>query len=148
MKLENQLVNFELSNKLKKLGVKQESIWYWLKINDEWKLDFHLVEYPEGITQPTESISAFTVAELGEMLPNKVKNKLDENCTEEERVMSPYHLIDLPYKCPLHNWKSILISCTDRQLTFISGETEADARAKMLIYLIEKGYIKVGEKNE
>ena len=36
MKLENQVTNLELSKKLDKLGVKQESLWMWVKY-EFWK---------------------------------------------------------------------------------------------------------------
>lgn len=62
MKLENQVCSLELAKRLKELGVKQDSCFYW-GINDD-------------IFQPTEPdtnkyvvCSAFTVAELVELSP-------------------------------------------------------------------------------
>jgi hypothetical protein len=67
MKLEQQVVSLELAKKLKELGVKQESLFYWNR---------HKSEISWGLSQTNcskishwETISAFTVAELGELLP-------------------------------------------------------------------------------
>lgn len=63
-----------------------------------------------------QTFSAFTVAELGEMLKN-TKNYIPK-----------YY----DYK-----WR-----CTIRKTSF-SEETESDARAKMLIYLLENNILKL-----
>jgi len=134
MKLGNQVVSLELAKKLKELGVKQESCFQWLKITDGgipqsggflslWvndrryfvnelfnKTSFFKIEQQIDIT---EEFSAFTVAELGEMLPpnSKTSKWLDTNWwAENERLLNN---------------------------NAIPADTEADARAKMLIYLLE-----------
>ncbi len=106
MKLEDQVCSLELSKRLKKLGVKQESLWDWADYDGDWKLyprDYH----PEDITH----YSAFTVAELGEILPLGIDHfkKEDGWCVEE----------------PMEN------------LT-VNADTFANAMAKMVIYLKEK----------
>lgn len=127
MKLENEVVSLNLARKLKELGVKQESEFIW-------QTDYH----PYGETAIEDDgtatllsatrtataemgvvgrYSAFTVAELGEMLPNfafTFKNNDGWN----------------------GNWKQL----PNGHPSFIA-DTEADARAKMLIYLIEQGLI-------
>ncbi|HMH09688.1 MAG TPA: hypothetical protein VK553_03190, partial [Candidatus Nitrosopolaris rasttigaisensis] len=105
-----------------KLGVKQESLFYWLK----WKyspLPMNL-GYKETILGNNNSFfiddsyeyfSAFTVAELGDMLPDYFDSGKKDNewlC----RALSPIS-------------------------SYITGETEANVRAKMYIYLIENGLI-------
>lgn len=64
MKLEDQVTNLEISKKLKSLGVEQESYFYW----EGWN---------ESITHEEDGsfddvYSAFTVAELIELLGNKL----------------------------------------------------------------------------
>lgn len=112
MKLENQVTSLELSKKLKKLGVKQESLWSWY--GD--KGDLIMSNYDNEIFNTTTVIpySAFTVAELGEMIKNK------------------------GWGYPIYverdnKWHNVLNS----DLPIVVENTEADARAKMLIYLIE-----------
>lgn len=65
MKLESQVVNLELARRLRELGVKQESHFVWY----ENGANAHLLDCPDGM-RPMEqkTYSAFTVAELGEML--------------------------------------------------------------------------------
>ena len=61
LRLEEQVANVELSRELKALGVKQESVFYWVEpeeAGEDWVLTR---ESKEG------QFSAFTVAELGEM---------------------------------------------------------------------------------
>jgi hypothetical protein len=140
MKLEQQVCSLELAQKLKELGVKQDSLWWWgyfyeennalIRRNDvkgKWILfkedEKHIKDY-----------SAFTVAELGEILPedyysfrNTEKNKwwvieyeeLKEECDECGNIE-----------------KAIT-----REETL--ADTEANARAKMLIWLIENKYITI-----
>src|SRR5215813_5724748 len=73
MKLEDQVCSLELSKSLKELGVKQESYFYWNEIDDnnEEGAPFtrcELLNY--GLNSSYAwSFSAFTVSELGEILP-------------------------------------------------------------------------------
>ncbi len=126
MKLEHQLTSFELSCKLKELGVKQESLFYhvfmpekkiskggeYFKRKAEWKL---LITFVLKRLSGNETISAFTVAELGEMLPH---------------FCSSY---------------TVPTGAVCKQLAGDSEEadTEADARATMLIYLLENKLIQL-----
>lgn len=76
MELEDQVVSLELSKKLKELGVKQESIFSWLQYPhtragepNEWELSYTKLPVDNPLW-----VSAFTVAELGEMLKQAIKN--------------------------------------------------------------------------
>jgi hypothetical protein len=86
MKLEDQISwqvsNFELSKRLKELGVKQESIFYWTDVACYHELPelpqpepmWIIVNPISGKDEMSEdAISAFTVAELGEGLPEKIE---------------------------------------------------------------------------
>lgn len=127
MKIEQQVCSLELAKKLKKLEVKQESVWYWsriatgngkkgqitkAKLLPDWEIQPELTER-DGVYR----YSAFTVAELGEML--KVY----------ESDVSPFPDWNSEYKA----W--------DNGINDYVEKTEANARAKMLIYLLEKKII-------
>ena len=97
MKLEEQVCNAELAKELKELGVNQESKFYWEHGEDAPKpyliTDESELELEEGYN--VENSSAFTVAELGVLLlekvekysvyvfPEKLWNGRDENGTAE-----------------------------------------------------------------
>lgn len=119
MELKQQVCSLELARRLKELGVKQESYFSWADWGNEGDCRvFH------GDIRPAEPITriaaAFTVAELGEMLP-KLTNSFREPAGAKER-----------WVCT-RNEPSIMISQRN--------DTEADARAKMLVYLLENKLI-------
>lgn len=113
MKLEQQVTSLEISKKLKELGVKQDSYFRWCERADKmgW--------YIEKSQQFQEGFSAFTVAELGEMLPEGFAS---DRADGEGRI---YWVTD-----------------NSSEIQSISAETEADARGKMLIYLLENKLLK------
>jgi hypothetical protein len=128
MTLENQVTSLELSEKLKELGVKQESLfWYQNELLSycpefcNWGID----SYGMNIAY-NQAIAAFTVAELGEMLPLMIEDYGNEN-------------IDLYLNIQKLRDGSWEIEYRSYQITYISKSesTEANARAAMLIYLIE-----------
>lgn len=143
MKLEEQVTSLELAKRLKELGVKQESIFYW---EESTELATHLKEKViqlawndvavtgrlwYGTEHPWQneiwnSYSAFTVAELGEMLPGLVRNGDDENIFIES------------FKADNGKWTVKYASSKQGDLQVILPySTEANARARMLIYLLE-----------
>ena len=73
MKLEDQVVGLELAKKLKELGVKQESYCYWREGNKE-DPTYRIVTM---VCAKGGTYSAFTVAELGEMLPNTFRGNVN-----------------------------------------------------------------------
>ena len=151
MKLENQVVSLDLAKKLKEFGVKQDSLFYW-------RLEYHTSESfdngkslgKEGIfsgeyeleylpkprfttanvkwdqsdldkINETE-ISAFTSAELGELLPKaymSFKNSIGDWYSEDLN-----EFIEPEYRSVID-----------------TAKTEANARAKCLIYLLENNLI-------
>lgn len=122
MKLEEQVVSLELAKKLKELGVKQNSLHYWQYVyaHKSYELD-------NGDEDPAMTYSAFTVAELGEMLHKSkyaVIKQFDGGCyffKQHENTTLEYGMI--------------------AGRGFAPKKTEADARAKMLIYLLEHNLI-------
>ena len=134
MKLSRQVCSLEPAKKLKKLGVKQESVWYWQRkyfkenkngcfsLTDEKIFILKRESYSGG-----EFYSAFTVAELGEMLPSI------DVFTYKNSKQNGYLCLYKPFTMGAR----MKAECAK------FGKTEADARAKMLIYLIESKLIKV-----
>ncbi len=126
MKLEQQVVSLELAKKLKELGVKQESLYWWTSADNKtpilrgWMNDYE--------TNSRWTVySAFTVAELGEMLPTNIE---DYYIIYDRLVDSSFHV----YYEKIGKRPEILIK--DQ-----GADTEADARAKMIIYLLENKLI-------
>lgn len=113
--IEWQVSSLELSKKLKELGVPQESLFVWDTVQQ-------IVSRRSHVTDEEWYIAAFTVAELGEMLP---------------------------FRYQLHTYPLVLngkpawdcTSNTDVEFPPMFTDTEADARVKMLIYLIENNLI-------
>ena len=141
MMLEQQVASLKLSKCLKELGVKQESAFYWV-CPQRKGLKWTLEEFPEHwVKLGTGNIdsywgengyfAAFTVAELGEMLPKSFRFEnaewfLDITCDLNELRYINYRDYNSEDYLPEKG---------------ICADTEANARAKMLIHLIEKGMV-------
>ena len=137
MKLEKQICNLELAKKLKELGLKQNSLWYWISIgilNNKhvgWRLELsHNCNCEEPLIAQ-EYYSAYTVAELGELLPFKIYS-----CTLPNPFELKINKLENKWEVYYLAYESSELNNTDLCPT-ISAETEADALAKMLIYLLE-----------
>jgi len=133
--LEKQVVSLELAKRLKELGVKQESVWAWYETTDRDdtpRLN-RFGEHCTVCTLPTQAFEekyyAFTVADLGEMFP------YDQD-TADVLIIVSGHKNNGGYFC--HSDKGAHFIEVNYSLPFIA-HTEADARAKMLIYLVENG---------
>jgi len=180
--LEQQVCSLDLAVRMNTLGVKQESAFLWtLDVVDGFVLKLRETEAPDD--HGMNCHAAFTVAELGEMLPRKI---------EEKAINAAYPIPDLPGDVSGDEWDRIEESreaareklqdalCSfegdtdqfedgmsyDIKLSFndgkevsyyqltddwenncqvieMRGDTEADARAKMLIHLIENKLVRV-----
>ena len=126
MELENQVCSLKLAKRLKELEVKQESLWYWQKSvcikNHHELLSVNCFRDKNNIYKDNRNYSAFTVAELGEMLP----------------LESHYIRTELHRNSMSDTYKYLLHICGKD----FYADTEANARAKMLIYLLENNLIK------
>lgn len=144
MKLEQQVASLELSKRLKELGVEQESLFYHFGTNktaDDSAVSFlNKATVPDGFiiaqnylqlsdypcNRPNgEKYSAFTVAELGELLPHKLDCQSDS--INAGWISSQKHIINNEVK-----WDCCYVG---KNIEW--SDTEADCRAKMLIYLLE-----------
>lgn len=132
MKIENQVCTLQQAKKLKELGVKQESTLYWIHDNQ--------LAYPDNeyngnkravitygiygrigveVTEVSIIASAFTVAELGEMIVHNSDRRA------VYRIDGVWKFVD--EKTDLWN----------------EFTTEAQARAAILIHLIESSLLSV-----
>ena len=125
MNIESQVCNLELSKRLKKLGVTQESYFTWHKIENIKNFINEVAKYQWIISRPDfefdkeKLCAAYNVAELGEMLPDFIWSK----------------------KLPSGKFESVPEVVNDG-LNITLSETEADCRAKALIWCIENGVVK------
>lgn len=137
MELSKQVVSLELSKKLKELGVKQESLYWWsehttpaMLWNESALSDVSVKDYP--------GYSAFTTAELGELLPPYI-DVGDESLGQviEIRTFTSDHS-----KGKWDVWyEGVDANNNPCDWWYQTAETEADARAKMLIYLLSQGLL-------
>lgn len=138
MELKDQVVSLKLAKKLKELGVKQDSLFYWEEVIDKYGVESKLIygtkpKNRKGVYKIAGAweenfYSAFTVPELGDMLPDYLKTK-------------DGYLQLTSYKFPT-TWAIVYIK--ENKIIFSTErDTEANARAKMLIYLIENKLIKL-----
>ncbi len=124
MKLENQVTSLKLSKKLKELGVAQESLWCHYRIGDKWGIK---TDKPSVQNEHSEWLAAFTVAEINEKLPNKIYFKEGE----------PYHLLGGSRDDSGTWYYDYMIGGKRLGGAVFTDKSEANAGAKMLIYLIE-----------
>lgn len=138
MELKDQVVSLELAKRLKELGVKQESLFWWSWFDYAPKDKYELVNR-EDVNTDYPFYSAFTTSELGEMLPEAIRegHMTPEGYDGILYILSFSRSDDrhfLTYKSG-NGWK----------LAQFDADTEADGRAKCLIYLIENGLVKTDE---
>jgi hypothetical protein len=83
-------------------------------------------------------LPACTVTELGEMLPDRVSNQ------DEDKNAYPYHFVHWPMPDPMHSWKAYVNKASGNTISrsHVAAATEANARAKMLVYLLESKLIR------
>ncbi|TDI96964.1 MAG: hypothetical protein E2O29_01650 [Deltaproteobacteria bacterium] len=129
MNLRDQLCDSILGEQLKKLGVPQESMWYWSVPEKRWV--YHIDRkstyvYVQGKRYEVNYVSLFTVAELGELLPAgyrtyRIGYKWYNDAGEEDHG----------------GWVQ------KKELIFDDFDTEADARATMYAHLLVNGIVKL-----
>lgn len=122
MKLEHQVCSLDLAKRLKELEVKQDGLYVWHDKHFWLDVRAKVIE----TSHYKHLHSAFTVAELGKMLP-----KLNGR-----GWVSTHRNGDDKWFCEFK------ISSFNTENAFVEN-TEADARAKCLIYLLENDLIKL-----
>lgn len=117
--IDNHVTSLEISKRLKELGVKQESEYWWVDYTDgysqpAWNLNSNHIGYKAHI-------SAFLTSELADLLPDF-------------------------YRVGKHIYSDNGFVCShyDQEMQQVqTGNTMPDAMGKMLIYLLEQGIIRV-----
>lgn len=129
MKIEDQCVSLELAKKLKELGFKQDSYHAYYGNAGTWSEELVDTNMYLGATDEfinTKLLSAYTVAELGEILPVTI-------------IHASGYLRILCDKLKNGGWsikyKYHKENKFPKAFITIQGKTEAEVRAKMLIYL-------------
>ncbi len=120
MKIEQQVCTWEQAKKIKELGITQTSsyfYWHFGAVSETW-----ILINCEDSDIDANDFSAYTVAELGVMMPSGYDTM--------HSTMGGRRWFDLD-------------GMDDREYY----KTEAEARAAMLIYLLENNILKVDEVN-
>lgn len=125
MKLEDQVCSLELAKKLKALGVTQESLYSFGAVLKESICNIVLSSVPDWKFWD-QRYSAFTVAELGEMLPTLGISWVKSNNGRGRDYW----------------WGRSSYPTLGEDQIESADYSEADARAKMLIKMIERGLVK------
>lgn len=133
MNLIDQVCSLELAKELEKLGIKQESLFYWADGSLVSSIDMDLLLINNKVRTfsanhndyPDEDVfnlySAFTVSELGEMLPDLTKT----------------------IKRKTNDWVCIVTCKDSNQDEHFVAFTEANVRAIALICLIENKLMEI-----
>jgi hypothetical protein len=136
MNLEDQVCSLKLAKRLKELNVRQESYFVYAKeiLVPEFRYGGYAETRPD-IWKLIETLiySAFTVSELGEMLPANINSWglcFDAtSCATENGIKSLWHVTYADYD------KKLMNEISDLNL--------ANACGKMLIHLIENKLIEI-----
>lgn len=131
--IERQVTSLALSRRLRELGVPQESLFYWWvdgQVAHSEQPSYYYVA-TEGENLPDLDVAcAFTVAELGEMLPQYLNfRKGGQNAFLEIN-----HYKDI--------W-SVGYNDLNGSMHFEKDDPEAEARGLMLEYLLANGLLKL-----
>lgn len=175
LRLDDQFCSLEFAKRLKELGCLQESLFYWARpklrtsevsislfIKDHYiptpmypyRGDYRLFgeEYKFCMNDMIEIYSAYTVAELGELLPQTIR-------VSKERLLSTYDRNGDLYTIKLLGggqddkcWYEWVIGyknedyekqTQERIVPAMLQRTEAEARGKALIYLLENNLMQL-----
>ena|SRR5450631_268879 len=125
MSLDEQVTSLELSKRLQVLGAKQTSVFYWVE-NKQGNLNPVIVG-PNAVDIPDAKFySAFTVAELGGMMPYSFVS---------ERRASGRWECGQRYRLEVDGSTSRHPVADVSEVFF--GDSEVEVRAKMLIFVLE-----------
>lgn len=141
MKLEQQVTSLGLSKRLRDLGVPQNSVFGWTKraSRDEYRL------WTSGAVEEwiNDNFSAYTVAELGEMLPKFIsETKMDFRYLKITHSDSAFNQPGDWYVYYDHVSPSMR-EADEANPIGREASTEAEARGLMLEYLITNNLIAV-----
>jgi len=128
MELDKQVTSIELSKRLHELGVKQKSLFYFVKDPYLDNEIFEITRSGEGYFFISEKYSAFTASELLELLPKFINNWI----FRIEKYPSEF---EVKYCDKLD----------EKRLNIEFDKSLPDALAKMLIHLLENNLLETNK---
>ena len=142
MRLVDQVCSLELAKQLYAVGVPQDSVWLWCQEPDAL---WHLYIEQSRSRNIVEWYSAFTVAELGRMLPQSLDWELTQDPADKGKrfdlvIENPRSSCD-GWRVAYHWWNLATLKPASVALEGWS-QTEADCRAWMVIQLQARGLLK------
>ena len=134
MKLKDIVCDFEYAERLQELGIDRKTLFKYGRGNSD---DWSVIGCFDHCWQ---WLRAFSVAELGEMLPSIIKiDELGSYITHGYRSQTGCYVLYMQHVCdPLDVYDD----------KFFQDPKEANARAKLLIWLIENNHIRVKDLNK
>ncbi|HMG15027.1 MAG TPA: hypothetical protein VK590_06255 [Saprospiraceae bacterium] len=161
MKPEEQVVSLELSKRLKELGVKQESLFYWIKSYEFKELNYNSYDLlyikNEDFIYSTSldadiMYSAFTTSELLALLPYSVDIKINEpfnffrfqmikSFVVKDESLKPIFVYIVNYYCNSTEIEGENAWLRRSLTNNFHDENPSNALAKMLIFLIENNLV-------
>lgn len=160
MNIKKQVCSLPLAKRLKELGVEQKSTWYWNTIylgepqislynkhtegDDFFKCGVNAMDFPDISDFREPYYSAFSGTELGILLPDFfIFPNTDSNvkvCRVEEPMDN--NIKNISYMQQGVDNKKIHLVCS------VSNLSEVEARAIMLVYLLEHKLVTAAECSE
>ncbi len=145
MTLEDQVISLSLAKRLKELGVKQDALYWWSEHTVPATLwnEHDLSENDPYAGVSEQSYAAFTVAELGEILPARIEVK-DPMIPKFDGT----HFASLEVR-KHSSWEAVYIIYNRGICYILNGYekgarfhgTEAEARGLMLEYLLKNNLL-------
>ena len=131
--MNTKVTSLALSKRLKELGVKQESMFYWNILNGKPELEGGRAIYEtdgKRFGKEVISYSAFLAEELGELLPDMIDKDNDLYWFIIERYNKKFKKWVLSYK-----------GLWGKRLKVVVSESLSEGMALMVIYLKEQNLI-------
>ena len=138
MNITDQICSFIFAKRLKKLGVKQDSLFYRFDHGDfQYIFCKEYEQYSQHVNLNIEDgFSAFTVGELGEILPGII-NRGDIRFNLQFYKLQGNAQGTYYWEGQYYDGNTDIVLHSAFNHFFIADESEVNCRAKMLIYLLE-----------
>ena len=150
MKIEDQVITIAQGKQLQELGITAVAHFAHVlicpdPIGNDWYYD--IIDRHHPMADKCEMICmAYTVAELGMMLPKEIDHTFNEHSSYY--IMMGNSETDNGHKPTIWYEDNDLYPPDEiMEMRYISGDTEAEARAAMLIHLLENKLITADEIN-
>lgn len=138
MELKLLVTSRKLSEKLRKAGVPQKSLFYWTKLNEKWTVIDRKIYNPTTTKEWGKHYSAFLAGELGEMLPLYLKEDTSKGISFSVETKG----LQIYKSYSNTRW----VVCYGHRSW--NGKSLSEAMGKTLLDLIENGHVKAEELGE